>query len=64
MSVQPENRPNESGFGGGATGPEPDPHRGPSTEENTAVPGDDLTGALSDGLDDAAHGDDPETDRP
>jgi hypothetical protein len=54
------NEPNEFGFSGGATAPEPDRERESPAEaegENIAVPSGDLTGALSDGLDDMTHPD-------
>lgn len=57
------NHPNEYGYAGGASTPEPgqahpDAAAGPDAERE-AVPAGDLTGALSDGLDDAVHPDDP-----
>jgi hypothetical protein len=66
MSTETEgNRPNQHGFGGGASGPEPTREPGSSVDrEDVAVPADDLTGALSDGLDDAAEGDDAANARP
>jgi hypothetical protein len=51
------NEPNEFGFAGEGTAPEPTP-ADPSSEldEGTAaVPAGDLTGAISDGLDDMTH---------
>ncbi len=60
MTVESEsNHPNEFGFAGGATTPEPE--REPAEEsdaERVAVPSDDLTGAISDGLGEATQGDD------
>ncbi len=62
MTVESEsNEPNEFGFSGGATAPQPDPDRESAAEtegERIAVPADDLTGAISDGIDDATHRDD------
>ena len=57
------NQPNEYGYAGGASTPEPtEAHPDATTTdedgESVAVPADDLTGALSDGLDDMAHGGD------
>jgi hypothetical protein len=57
-------RPNEYGYAGGASTPEPatahpdaDDRRDGTDEERIAVPADDLTGAISDGLDDMSHRD-------
>ncbi len=61
MTVESEsNEPNEFGFGGGATAPQPDRDRESAEDdaEHIAVPADDLTGAFSDGLDDATQRDD------
>jgi hypothetical protein len=55
------NQPNEFGYAGDATAPQPEPDRRPAEEvdaERTAVPSDDLTGAISDGIDNATQGDD------
>ncbi|GIE50180.1 hypothetical protein [Actinoplanes nipponensis] len=62
MTVESEtNEPNEFGFAGGATAPQPERHRESADDvdaERIAVPSDDLTGAISDGLDRATQGDD------
>ena len=54
------NQPNEYGYAGGASTPEPTAHPDPSDHgaEDVAVPAGDLTGAVSDALDNAAHPDD------
>jgi hypothetical protein len=60
-SEQPE--PNEFGFGGAATAPEPQPTREPIEEvegESIAVPAGDITGAVSDALDGMSRDDDAE----
>ena len=58
MTVESQsNEPNEFGFGGGATAPQPEGDR-ESAAESIAVPADDLTSAASDGLDDATQRDD------
>jgi hypothetical protein len=61
MSVESESdQPNEFGFGGGATAPQP--RTDESTEapdgEGVAVPGGDITGAVSNAIEDISHGDD------
>ncbi len=60
MSAEREsNQPNEFGFSGDATAPQPE--RKPADDvdgERVAVPADDLTGAISDGIDNATQGDD------
>ena len=65
MTVEPEsNEPNEFGFAGGATAPQPEPDREQAEHvdaERIAEPSDDLTGTISDGIDRATRGDD--TDR-
>jgi hypothetical protein len=60
--VNDPNQPNEYGFAGEGTVPEPAAAHPDATSdgkdhsaEDIAVPSGDLTGALSDGLDDAAH---------
>jgi hypothetical protein len=62
MTAESEsNQPNESGYAGEATAPQPEPDRKPAEEveaERIAVPSDDLTGAVSDGIDAATQGDD------
>jgi hypothetical protein len=48
-------QPNEFGFAGGATVPQPQPNRGDDGDrdgENIAVPAGDLTGAITDSIDD------------
>ena len=63
------NQPNEYGFAGEGTAPQPaQAHPDPSSTtdedgERTAVPADDLTGAVGDGLDDLTHRDRDTTDR-
>jgi hypothetical protein len=58
MSAEREsNQPNEFGFAGGATAPQPEPEPADDVER-VAVPADDLTGAISDGIDNATQGDD------
>jgi len=65
MTVESESpEPNEFGFSGGATAPEPESERKPAEEvgaERIAIPSDDLTGAISEGIDRATQGD--EADR-
>jgi hypothetical protein len=53
-------RPNEYGFGGGATTPEPVPekHRDGVDGESIAVPAGDLTGAVTEAIEDLAGSDD------
>jgi hypothetical protein len=53
MTVESENNePNQFGFAGGATAPEPARESPAESEgEDIAVPAGDLTGAMSDGLD-------------
>jgi len=62
MTVESEsNEPNEFGFAGDATAPQPERERDSADHvdaERIAVPADDLTGALSDGIDRATQGDD------
>lgn len=62
MTVESEsNRPNEFGFAGDGTAPQPEPEHRPAGEvdgERIAIPSDDLTGAISDGIDQATQGDD------
>ena len=60
MTVESESdRPNEFGFSGDATAPQPERTSSGETEaERVAVPADDLTGAISDGIDNATQGDD------
>jgi hypothetical protein len=68
MTVESEsNRPNEFGFAGDATAPQPEPTRESAAEiegENIAVPAGDLTGALTDAIDEmTGQNDDEETSR-
>jgi hypothetical protein len=62
MSVESESdQPNEYGFAGGATAPEPEPTRESAEEaegESIAVPSGDITGALSDAVEDMSNRDD------
>jgi len=62
MTTEAESpEPNESGFAGEGTAPEPDTERRPAEEinaERIAIPSEDLTGAISDGIDQATRGDD------
>jgi hypothetical protein len=44
------NEPNEAGFSGGATTPQVVEDRGVEEAERVAVPGDDLTSAISDAV--------------
>ena len=61
MSVESESdQPNEYGFGGAATAPQPrtdEPDRDVDGE-GVAVPAGDITGAVSDAIEDMSHGDD------
>jgi hypothetical protein len=63
MSVESESdQPNEYGFAGGATAPQPrtdDSPRGVDGE-GIAVPAGDITGAVSDAIEEMSHGDDAE----
>jgi hypothetical protein len=55
--------PNEFGFAGGGTAPQPQPEdRDDSTGERIAVPADDLTNAFSGGVGDATVDDDESAD--
>ncbi|MGA5301517.1 hypothetical protein ACPCHT_16430 [Nucisporomicrobium flavum] len=56
-----EHRPNEYGFSGGATAPEPEPRSERTDDvdgEAIAVPAGDLTGAVSHAIEDATTGGD------
>ena len=68
MTVESESdQPNEFGFAGGATAPQPEPDRRPAAEvdgESIAVPAGDLTGAVSNALDDISHDDDDTREGP
>jgi hypothetical protein len=59
MTVESEsNEPNEFGFAGGATAPQPEPDSAEHVDaEGIAVPSDDLTGAISDGIERATQSD-------
>ncbi|GAA2549209.1 hypothetical protein GCM10010435_18730 [Winogradskya consettensis] len=51
-----EDRPNEFGFSGAATAPQPEPEREPAEQvdaENIAIPAGDLTGAISEAIEEA-----------
>ena len=62
MTVKSENNePNEFGFGGGATAPQPESEREPADRadgEDIAVPAGDLTGSVTDGIDEMTRHDD------
>ena len=61
MTVESENNePNEFGFSGGATAPQPQPDRESADDaaENVAGPADDPTGSITDGIDEVTHRDD------
>jgi hypothetical protein len=64
MTVESEEpQPNEFGFAGGATAPEPEPTRESAEDiegESIAVPSGDITGAVSDAIEDMSHHDDEE----
>lgn len=68
VSESAVNEPNEYGFAGAGTAPEPrDEAAGEPAEESaerTAVPDDDLTGPLADGLGDATGQDADEESQP
>jgi hypothetical protein len=67
MTVESEEpQPNEYGFGGGATAPQPEPTRESIEEvegESIAVPAGDITGAVSDAIEDMSYNDDDNRDR-
>ena len=51
MTVEPEtNKPNDAGFGGDPTTPEPDRGEHDRAGEDIAVPAGDLTGPITDAL--------------
>jgi hypothetical protein len=62
MTVESEEpQPNEFGFGGAATAPQPEPTRESAEEvegESIAVPAGDITGAVSDAIEDVSYNDD------
>jgi len=60
--TQEHDEPNEFGFSGDATAPEPEPATGESFGESVAVPAGDLTGAVTAAIENATAGDD-EDDR-
>jgi hypothetical protein len=63
--TESEHQPNEQGFAGGATAPEPLPEKKPIDEvdgESVAVPAGDITGAITEAIDDLVDRDD-EDDR-
>jgi hypothetical protein len=66
MSTETEsNEPNDYGFGGAATGPQPEPERKTSDEvdgESIAVPAGDLTGSITQALENATQRDDADPD--
>ncbi|MFI5889424.1 hypothetical protein ACIA5D_04810 [Actinoplanes sp. NPDC051513] len=58
-SERETNQPNEYGFSGGATAPEPEADARPIEEvdgESVAVPAGDLTGAISEAIEEATEG--------
>jgi len=62
-SERETDQPNEFGFAGGATAPEPEPDRRTAEEvdgESIAVPAGDLTGAITHAIEDATDRDDDE----
>ena len=50
-------QPNEFGFAGGATAPQPERGRGETAGEDTAVPAGDITGAVTHAVEDATQRD-------
>ena len=55
-SERETDQPNEFGFSGGATAPQPEPDHRPAEEvdgESIAVPAGDLTGAITHAIDEA-----------
>jgi hypothetical protein len=50
---QEEDEPNQFGFAGGATAPEPEEEPAEGFGESIAVPAGDLTGAISEAIDEA-----------
>ena len=67
MTVESESdQPNEFGFGGAATAPQPrtDEPTDVPDGEGIAVPAGDITGSVSDALDDMTHDDDDTRDGP
>jgi hypothetical protein len=66
MTVESESdKPNEFGFAGGATAPQPERTAESADEadvESIAVPSGDLTGAASNALDDITHAEDAQSE--
>ena len=58
VHAQQGDKPNEFGFAGDATAPQPDREQGESVGESVAVPAGDLTGAVTGAIDEATTGDD------
>jgi hypothetical protein len=59
-SSQEENRPNDFGFAGGGTAPQPKPDREPAGTvdgEAIAIPAGDITGAVSEAIEEATQRD-------
>jgi hypothetical protein len=68
MTVESQsNEPNEFGFAGGATAPEPEPTMEPIEEvegESVAIPAGDITGAITESIDELTeHNDDDAADK-
>ena len=62
-SERETDQPNEFGFAGGATAPQPEPDRRTADQvdgESIAVPAGDLTGAITHAIEDATDRDDDE----
>jgi hypothetical protein len=55
---QPHDEPNEFGFAGDATAPQPERSTGESFGESVAVPAGDLTGAITGAIEEATDRDD------
>lgn len=63
--TESEHQPNEYGFAGGATAPEPESGTQPTERvdgESVAVPAGDITGAVTDAIDDLVERDDDKDD--
>jgi hypothetical protein len=67
MTVESESdQPNEFGFAGGATAPQPKPTRESIEEvegESIAVPAGDITGAITEAIDELTEHNDDDNDR-